>query len=557
MIRNKFFLINVFIFCFVLLISFNLYSAQGSFNVSTSNTRCYEYLWRLVGLGYVEPESLNERPYSMKRFVLAVDQAKKNRKKEDQEKTKYSYKKYSKIISRKHSADKLIKEIEYRCIVDTGGYWINTLNKMEVETTYAKGSELTITPNNGVGNINARTVPLLDYRGGEGEVDGFYASAEVKALGQLSDHFYYLAQPILFIENPREQDAYAGVHLKYGYGVVTFGNFALELGRDELVFGPGENGGLIFSGNARGLDGIRISNPIPARLPWYFKYLGKWQLTMFGANMGPGYTPKYAWIAGFALSLMPVKWVELSLNHAVVMGGENTNLSALDIFGEFWGFRPVGTDPGSENKSNHLMEASLLFRVPWRALEFYGVLTNEDKRDTIKRFFKDGSAWLLGMHFPALTNTSSLRIEYTRTSAIQYRHGGNIDGFTLNNRILGSDLGPDAHGVRTAFIQDFPGVFGYKVNLDWDYRRSDMHATQIEADGTFGDIIVSQSRPADQRLRLKTDLWFDLNKNITVGVVAGYEHVWSCQYVGGKECNDFLLGAGIKFNFVDKFKIGG
>ena len=366
----------------------NVYAESGSFNVPTSS-KCYRYLYQLVGLKYVEPESLNQRPYSMKRFVDAVGNAKKKIEKNSTvDVTKMDYKKYDKFMSKQLTAGRLISAIENECIVDTGGYWINALHKMKLEGQYSKGSELTIIPDNGVGSINAKTVPLLNYQGGEGEVDGFYGAAELEVRGQISKHFSFLAQPILFAQNPRNDDAYAGVHMRYGYGIMSFGNFALEVGRDELVIGPGEYGGLLYTGNARGFDNIRISNPKPARLPWYFKYLGKWQVTMFGANMGPKYNFKYAWLGGYAVTLMPVKWVELGFNHGVIMGGNGApNLSALDVIGEYFGFRPSGSSSDSPNPANQLMEASLLIRIPWKMTEFYSVLTNEDKRDSVKAIF--------------------------------------------------------------------------------------------------------------------------------------------------------------------------
>ena len=163
---------------------------------------------------------------------------------------------------------------------------------------------------------------------------------------------------------------------------------------------------------------------------------------------------------------------------------------------------------------------------------------------------------MLGFHVPALTNTTSLRFEYTRTAAIQYRHGLFVDGFTLDQKIMGSDLGPDAHGARAVFIQEFPLKFGYRVELDWDLRRSNIHAQRPDPDGTLGDIIVVEHRPADQRYRLKTSAWYQVNKKITLKAVLGYEYVINANYVSGKNCNDFLVGFGMKFNFGDQFKMG-
>lgn len=535
----------------------NVNAVEGSFNVPTSS-RCYDYLWRLVGLGYVRPQMVGQRPYSMKRFKDSIKEAKEMvAKNSDSPKKDDDYKTYGKFITKNRNANRLIEAIENECIVETGGYWINTMHELNLRTTYSKGSELTIIQNNGAGLIDAKTVPLLSYNRGEGEVDGFYSSAELDVRGQLSDHFYYLVDPIFLAQKQREGDAFAGAHVRYGYGVFTVSNFALELGRDELVFGPSVNGGLLLSTNPRALDSVRVYNPKPARLPWFFKYLGEWQLTLFGANLGPESVKKYAWMTGYSLNLMPIKWLELGFNHAVIMGGEGTpNLTAIDVFGEFLGFRPAGTSSGSVNKTNHLMGVTMLARFPWRGLEFYGELNNEDKRDSITRFFMDGSAWLFGFHLPSLTNTSSIRVEYTRTSPIHYRHSLYSDGFTLNERIMGSDLGSAAHGVYLQYIQSFPKKFGYKVDLNWDYRSSDIYESEIDPDGTQGDISVIRKGPADQRLRTKVDSWLKFKKDYEVHLIAGYEHAWSCGYVARNDCNNWLIGLELKFNFRDKFKMG-
>jgi len=45
-------------------------------------------------------------------------------------------------------------------------------------------------------------------------------------------------------------------------------NLELEVGRDSLWWGPGYNGALLMTNNARPFDLVKLSNAYPYRIPW-------------------------------------------------------------------------------------------------------------------------------------------------------------------------------------------------------------------------------------------------------------------------------------------------
>ena len=235
-------------------------------------------------------------------------------------------------------------------------------------------------------------------------------------------------------------------------------------------------------------------------------------------------------------------------------------MSALDVVGEFTGFRPSGSDPSSPNKANQMFEFGLVVRIPpARGMQLYGMLTNEDKRDSIKRFFVDGSSYLAGVRLPALGARGALGLcaEYTRTCALCFRHSLYRDGSTLNRKLIGTDLGPDAHGIHTEVTYDVSDELGFGLTLDWDYRGSDLKAAEVEPDGSQGDIITVQSRPAEERYRAVLDTRIRLSKMTTLWGALGYERVHNQHYVQGDDVNNFKAAISLSIDLDKHFKYLG
>lgn len=551
----------------ILVCSASIASARPATTYVNISDQAYRDIEKLTAFGLCYPPMFDQRPFTRGEFARLVAQALDNwaQKKEIKE---IDFEHFGRLISQRRFIDRMLQRLTQEFhdeLVDTGAIEGerasirgHPFNELRLDAIFASSAPLTIIPNNGLGDINAVVNPLLDYRDGRHAIDGFQTSFEFDNRFTFGRHFAIAFTPRAEADSWENGNSLIMPYLQDGYGVVQFGDAALTFGRKNIVWGPGERGSLLFSTNPRPLDLIEFSTPSPFKLPWVFKYLGQWRISMFGANLGPEYSQPYAWLGAWRASLMPMRYLELSFGHVVQMGGQGAPpLSATDVIGEFFGFRPGGSDPDSINKSNHQMEASLVIRIPqlW-GISFYGAINNEDKRDSIKRFLRDGSSYLAGVYMPRLMSTgkSDLRIEFRRMCALAYRHSLYSDGYTLNRLIIGDDLGPDALGLHMAFNHEFSNAFKISSSFDWELRRSDIHGITTDPDGTQGDIVVTAQGPHEQRYRAVLIPSIKLKKNLKFDLGLGYERVLNAGYVQSLSRNNWLLALTLKIDLDSHFR---
>jgi len=529
----------------------------------------YRDLDKLVALGLVHPPIVGQRPYPRSEFARLTAEAVKKVESEGEIRAD-SLEEYVKKQDRAKQIDIVLNRLKSEFeeeLIDQGllegkSHAIegHPFESFKLEFTYLNSPDVAFPVDNGVGTVNAVENPLRDDRLGRHTDDGFQNAIETIHRFSLSKYFSVYASPRFEVNIPRVNGDMRGkAYVQNLYAIFQPDDyFALEFGRDSIVWGAGEHGDLMVTDNARPLDLIKITNPKPARLPWIFKYLGQWKYTLFGANLGPENARKYAWLAGWKFSLLPARYVELGFSHAVMMGGEGApNLSALDVIGEFAGFRPAGSDPDSPNKTNHMMEAELLVRIPQlRGAQLYGVITNEDKRDSVKRFLKDGSGYVAGLYLPALFSSGStdFRLEFEHTPALIYRHGLYSDGWTLNRKLIGSSLGSDGERIRAVIGQTVSSKLDLRFEAAWDHRRSDLKTTTTDPDGSLGDVITVEHRPAEDRYRFLLDGMFRTKKHINIGATVGVERVKNIAFNSGVDRTNYLLALSLTFDFDNYFR---
>lgn len=533
--------------------------------------RAYRDIEKLVSWKLVRPPMIDQRPLSRGEFARIVAQARDAIVRGETEAAN-DFEVYSQILSHRRAVrrvlDRLTREFREE-LVDVGAVEgerhavrLHGLEQFRLDGTLLSEAPLLLLPNNGVGAIQAKINPLWDYREGRHAVDGAQMAAETLHRVQASKYFAALAHPRLEGDMYRRDASGSDeveILLQEGYGVLQAGDAALQVGRASVIWGPGEHGGLQLTNNARSLDLIKFSTPSPFQLPWVFRHLGSWRVTLFGANLGPQQAPyRYPWLTGWRLSYQPWRYLELGVGNTTMMGGEGAPyLSPLDIFGEFFGFRPAGTSPISPNKTNHIMEASVLVRVPeLMGVQFYGMLANEDKRDSIKRFLRDGSSYLTGIYLPRLDSTgvADLRLEFRRMCAIMYRHTLYTNGYTLNDLIIGDDLGSDALGFRAKTNIDLSDTVLFAASFDWELRRSDIHNVTIEPDGTLGDDIVVAEGPHEQRYRFILEPQFEVANGVHLFAAAGYERVLNANYQQGVSRNNWLGAVSLRIDLDRHFR---
>ena len=543
--------------CF-LLVPVSLLAGMRSTSSVPPDSHFYRDLDKVVAIGLVEPPILGQRPYPRSEFARMTAEAMKAF--ESWELNTSSFENLVRSRRRRWQVEislKRLKEEFTEELIDLGAiegeryrYRIHLPEELIFYETYLSSAPSTIPPNNGRGPINAQINPLNDYNLGRHPIDGFANAEEVVGRFQLGGYFSAYLRPRFEVDIFRRDDMQAHAYLQNGYATFRAGNFSLKVGRDSMIWGLGDRGSLLYSTNPRPLDGVWITNPTPARLPWIFKYLGRWRYTLYAANLGPGYVRKWGWLAGYKLNLAPARYVELGFGHVVMIGGEGAPTpSFVDVIGEFFGFRPAGTSPTAPNLTNHTFEIDYLLRiVPLRGLQLYGNIVIDDKWKSVKKTLKQGMSYLWGAYIPALNPSGSmdLRAEYVMTSPLQYRHSLYADGFTLNRRLIGSDAGPDADALHLRFRHTLAPGFWYGLTFGWDYRRSDTYTELRNPDGTAGPVVKVASGPTEERYRGLVDFDCKFKRNLTLHLTAGYERVRNLFFTAGNDRNNYLAAISLK-----------
>lgn len=146
------------------------------------------------------------------------------------------------------------------------------------------------------------------------------ADAEASAgISWLGDRFA-LKLNATYAENPVDGDE---IRPDGTYVGAALGNWMLSAGWQERWWGPGRDGSLILSNNARPFPSIGIQRnvSIAARSKW-FRWMGPWTLTSFMGLLDDERVVDNGLIWGFRTSFRPVRGLEIGLSRAAQWCGD-------------------------------------------------------------------------------------------------------------------------------------------------------------------------------------------------------------------------------------------
>lgn len=535
--------------------------SQASVNVNP-NDWVYRDIQKLVANGLVDKIIWGQRPFSRREVArITGDAIRSLPRLEDQlNDPNVSKKKKQKIANRlaylRPIIERLIKRFKEELIQldylkgKKSWYSVHILDHTRLGTTIDDSLPRNI-PANGLGGIDAVINPLLQYRQGRHVVDGANLALETESWLRATNHFALMSNSRIQLGLGRDgQPDIKGVFPLELYGKFFVKNFQVQIGRGHVIYGQGKDSGVLLSMNPRGLDMVNISNDIPFFFPSFLKYLGAQKLSFFYADLGPEQNFPHAYLVGYKWTLQPLSFFEIGFSNAVQSGGEGSPSAS---FGE----RVSDALPimhviaGSQEEiGNKIGGVDLRFRIPTlRFTEIYleAMFDDADFAQPRKLLWQE-AGYVFGVYLPRLANSGAvdLRLEWHHTGIRFYRHGQYTSGFTLNQFILGDDLGPDANG-------------GY-VWVNWDVDQNNLLTFTGAYERRSNDQYIAltdpfrfekvKTLPKENRIRV-TGSWEHRAQGVPIRflVQLGYERVINFAFTGGQDLNNFLGRVGFDFYF--------
>lgn len=395
-------------------------------------------------------------------------------------------------------------------------------------------------PNNNLGTTSGRVQPLLDYN--EGRHFDNYANFyfETTHWLELTPYFSAYLQPQFYtVSSSDEPEADAKIH--YGYVKGGYRNFEVEVGRDQVRWGPGADGGLFFTNNPRGLDMIRLTTPSTFRLPWFLHYLGQWRFTTFFSWMGTGYNPANSILSAYRLDYQPFFWWDIGFDHAVFMGGRGAaDPSIKTAIGEYIGF--LFQSGNSRASSNHQIGFDMTVRIPpLKGVELYGKVLFEDTNKETELMYLHNASWLGGVYLPQVDAEGrfSLRGEFVRTGEFAYRHSFYRDGFAIDGELIGYDAGSDTYSA----LMNAKYMFNLREYITSDFRylwrSSNTYSAVRDATGDQTNIAVATIGPKEQHYIFRIGGRKKLSQKIDVCGDLGLDYTRNKMFSRGRDALDF------------------
>jgi len=271
---------------------------------------------------------------------------------------------------------------------------------------------------------------------------GFISRGQLFGVGAFSLHPEYPWSS----ENPGQD-----VKLVEAYGKLALGRIEVEIGKDSMWWGPGQNGSLLMSNNAEPFKMVKISNPAPMELPWIFRGLGPFKFVWFLTELEEDRPVPEPKLTGMRINFKPHPAVELGLSRTMIFGGEGLpGYSFADYIRAFF----ANNESLAGNLENDQLagaDVSVLLPIDWllpaKSVKLYFDGVGEDEAGGLP------SNWgtLFGATFYDIfkTGKTDLTVEYANDHIpgkpdAFYTHGLFSPGYFYKGRVIGRFMGTDS-----------------------------------------------------------------------------------------------------------------
>ncbi len=252
----------------------------------------------------------------------------------------------------------------------------------------------------------------------------------------------------------------------------NIGNWKYTVGQQSRYWGPGWDGSLIMSNNARPFPSLSVENELSKAEPddfFLLRWLGHTKLHAFVGQLESDRGISKAKIIGTRLSIRPHKLFEVGLHRTIQWGGEGQNESASDFFKALFSVR-VDNQDGSLGTvtGNSLAGIDARWNLPFgRKNTHYSLYTQylgEDRTDGSillgdEIFMIGGSVAGFSKKFKGswrayieATDTSAGSFKGRDNNNIVYNHSSYTDGYRFQDVSLGHGVDSDSKIVSAGLI---------------------------------------------------------------------------------------------------------
>lgn len=257
------------------------------------------------------------------------------------------------------------------------------------------------------------------------------------------------------------------LRLDGSYAGVRLGNWLLSAGAIPRWWGPGWEGSLILSTNARPVPQIALDrvDTEPFRSPW-LSWLGPWSLHLFAGQLESDRAIPDAKLLGARLAFRPTRHLEVGLTRTAQWGGEGRPTDAKSLWNLLVGNDNPGArydsvtledEPGNQLAGADLRWVSPVGQAPYA---FYTQIIGEDERNymPIKHFAQAGlETWgaTRGGSWRGYLEFSNTTIQFwhgTPDYNVVYEHHLYRSGYRYRGRVLGHAMDNDGSAISLGLI---------------------------------------------------------------------------------------------------------
>lgn len=218
----------------------------------------------------------------------------------------------------------------------------------------------------------------------------------------------------------------------------------LEIGRNEIDWGPGFHGGVSVTRNMPPADMVRLTSQ--------FK---KWKFTSTHAFLSSSLGPKY--LVAHRLDWKIKPGLYFGASESVVYGGRNVEIAYLN---------PIMPYHVAEHhlgdRDNNTLSVDLTTTLI-KSTKLYGEFLIDDMTSTKSwsTYFGNKFGIVFGGHWtdPLGLPDVDVKLEYTRIEPYVYTHWDSINIYTNYDKVIGSWLGPNSDNIYLEL--------GYQVHRDF------------------------------------------------------------------------------------------